>query len=37
MSEYQSLNIILFVISTGAMFGASFGVIARFLGDREIT
>lgn len=37
MSEYQSLNIILFVITTGSMFGITFGVIARFLGDREIT
>lgn len=36
MTEYQITNILLFVITTGSMFGVTFGVIARFLGDREI-
>lgn len=37
LTEIQCFGIILLATLTGSMFGVSFGVIARFLGDRHIT
>lgn len=36
LTEIQLLNVLLFIVTTGSMFGVSFGVIARFLGDRNV-
>lgn len=37
MSELQCLAVILMILVVGSMIGITFGVIARFLGDRTIT
>jgi len=37
LTEIQLLNVILMMVLGGSMIGISLGVIARFLGDRNLT